>query len=127
MASPAAAETAARVLTPDVGPQIEAAFARETRSHWVEHLTEVGVPCGPINSIPEVFADPQVQAREMLRYLPHPTAGVVPQVMSPFKFTNARLEIETPPPLLGQHTDEVLHELGIDDARISELRGRAIV
>lgn len=108
-------------------PQIEAAFARETRSHWVEHLTEVGVPCGPINSIPEVFADPQVQAREMLRYLPHPTAGVVPQVMSPFKFTNARLEIETPPPLLGQHTDEVLHELGIDDARISELRGRAIV
>ena len=108
-------------------PQIEAAFACENRNFWVERLSEAGVPCGPINSIPEVFDDPQVKERKMLRYLPHPAGTLVPQVVSPFRFANAGLEFQTPPPLLGQHSDEVLHELGIDDAKIAQLRKRGIV
>ena len=79
------------------------------------------------NSIPEVFDDPQVRQREMLRYLPHPSGSEVPQVVSPFRFTNAPLEYQIPPPLLGQHSDEILRSLGIDDARIAQLRGRGIV
>lgn len=108
-------------------PKIDQAFARENRSYWVEHLSDAGVPCGPINSIPEVFDDPQIKERKMLRYLPHPSGSMVPQVVSPFRFANAELEYQNPPPLLGQHSDEVLHELGIDDGKIAQLRQRGIV
>ena len=108
-------------------PLIEEAFAREPRSYWVERLSDAGVPCGPINSIPEVFDDAQVKERGMLRYLPHPAGSQVPQVVSPFRFTNAPLEYQTPPPLLGQHSDEILRSLGIDEARIAQLRKQCIV
>jgi len=108
-------------------PQLAEAFARENRSYWVERLSDAEVPCGPINSIPEVFDDPQVKERQMLRYLSHPTGGVVPQVVSPFRFANAGLEYRNAPPLLGQHSDEILHELGMDDESIAQLRKRGIV
>ncbi|MBI4191477.1 MAG: CoA transferase, partial [Betaproteobacteria bacterium] len=122
------ATNAARVRHQEILlPQIEKAFARETRGYWAERLSEVGVPCGPINSIPEVFDDPQVKQREMLRYLPHPAGSLVPQVVSPFRFANAGLEFQVPPPLLGQHSDEVLRELGVDDEKIAQLRKRGIV
>jgi crotonobetainyl-CoA:carnitine CoA-transferase CaiB-like acyl-CoA transferase len=118
----------ARVKHQDVlSPQLDQAFARETREHWVARLTEAGVPCGPINTIPEVFDDPQVKAREMLRHLPHPSGTLAPQVASPFRFRNASVEYKNPPPLLGQHSDEVLHELGMDDAKIAQLRERGVV
>jgi len=117
-----------RVKHQDIlSPQLKQAFARSSRDHWVTRLAEAGVPCGPINSIPEVFNDPQVKARQMLRFLPHPAGTLVPQVVSPLRFTRANLEFETPPPLLGQHSDQVLRELGMDDAKIAQLRERGIV
>jgi crotonobetainyl-CoA:carnitine CoA-transferase CaiB-like acyl-CoA transferase len=69
-----------------------------------------------------VFDDPQVRHREMLRHLPHPLAGTVPQVVSPMRFREAPLMFERPPPLLGQHTDEILAELGLvpADARATK-------
>jgi crotonobetainyl-CoA:carnitine CoA-transferase CaiB-like acyl-CoA transferase len=108
-------------------PQVEAAFATGARNQWIARLTEAGVPCGPINSIPEVFEDPQVKERGMLRYLPHAAGADVPQVVSPFKFMNAELEYKRPPPMLGQHTDEVLRELDFDDTAIAGLRERGVV
>ncbi len=108
-------------------PIIEAAFSSQTRSYWADRLSSVGVPCGPINSIPEVFGDAQVKEREMLRFLQHPQGGQVPQVASPFKFSNAALEYEVPPPLLGQHTEEILRSLDIGDDRIARMQRDGVI
>ncbi len=114
-ADPKFAANASRVMNhADLDAKLRAAFSTWTRHDLVERLEAAGVPCGAINSVPEAFADPQVVHREMLRNLPHPTAGSVPQVVSPLKLRNAPLAFERPPPLLGQHTDEIMKELGIE-------------
>jgi len=95
-------------------PLLRTEFARWKRDDLITALDAVGVPCSPINTIPEVFADPQVKHRNMLRDLPHPLAGTVPQVVSPLNFAAAPLTFDRPPPLLGEHTDEILAELGLD-------------
>jgi crotonobetainyl-CoA:carnitine CoA-transferase CaiB-like acyl-CoA transferase len=81
---------------------------------WQSRLEEVGVPSSPINTVPAVFDDPQVRHRELLREVTHPVAGTVRQVASPLRLRNAPLSFDRPPPLLGQHTDEVLTELGLE-------------
>jgi crotonobetainyl-CoA:carnitine CoA-transferase CaiB-like acyl-CoA transferase len=96
-------------------------------SEWVAVLEEAGVPCAAINSIDQVFAEPQVVHREMLRHLPHPVAGTVPQIVSPMRFTGAELSFDRAPPLLGQHTVEVLRELGLSHDEVDALRSRNIV
>ena len=92
---------------------LSAAFAAWQRDALVAALDAAGVPAAPINTIPQVFADPQLQHREMLRQLPHPLAGSVPQVVSPIRLADAPLRFDRAPPLLGQHTQEVLRELGL--------------
>jgi crotonobetainyl-CoA:carnitine CoA-transferase CaiB-like acyl-CoA transferase len=84
---------------------------------WVARLEAAGVPCGPINTVPQVFEEEQVRHRGMLRDIAHPLAGTVPQVVSPMRFTEAPLSFERAPPLLGEHTAEILRELGIEDVR----------
>ncbi len=84
---------------------------------WVARIEAGGVPCAPINSVPAVFEEPQIKHREMLRQLPHPVAGAVPQVVSPMRFRQSPLSFDRPPPLLGEHTHEILAELGLDDNR----------
>ena len=88
-------------------------FANWTREHIVGALDQAGVPAAPINTVDQVFADPQLVHRGMLRHLPHPVAGTVPQVVSPIRFKEAKLQFDRAPPLLGQHTAEVLRELGL--------------
>ena len=99
---------------PLLDPLLRAEFAKRSRGELTALLDAAGVPCSPINTVPEVFAEPQVQHRRMLRELPHPTAGHVPQVVSPLNFANASLAFDRAPPLLGEHTGEILRELGLE-------------
>ncbi|HEX7650054.1 MAG TPA: CaiB/BaiF CoA-transferase family protein [Noviherbaspirillum sp.] len=83
----------------------------KTKQQWIDALEAAGVPCGPINNLDEVFENPQVQARRMRVDLPHPTGATVKLVGSPMKMSATPPAYDMPPPLLGQHTEEVLGEL----------------
>ena len=92
------------------------------RDYWLAELEAAGVPAGPINTLDQVYQDPQVQAREMRRELPHPTAGTVPVAASPLKLSGSPVQYRRPAPLLGEHTRQVLAErLGLSDEEIQAL------
>lgn len=93
------------------------ALSTRTIDEWVTAFSAAGVPSGPINTVGRVFDEPQVQHREMLRDIPHPLAGTLKQVVSPLNFANAPLAFEKAPPLLGEHTEEVLKTLGIEETK----------
>lgn len=103
--------------------------ARETDA-WVAALEAAKVPCGPVNTVDRVFADPQVQARGMHQTIkghPHAPDGV-PTVAYPIKLSETPAQYRRPPPILGQHTDEVLgRELGLSEARLAELRESGVI
>ena len=102
-------------------------FAERTTKDWCDALEAAGVPNGPINNLQQVFEEPQVLARGMKIELEHAAAGKVPLIASPMKFSGTPLEFRTPPPVLGQHTDEVLRSLlRLDDAAIAKLRADGI-
>ena len=103
-------------------PLLAAMVAERSRADWIALLEAVGVPCGPINDIADVFANPQVQARELAFALPHPSAGTVKLVRSPMRMSATPAGSNLPPPELGQHTDEVLRDvLGKSAADIAAL------
>ncbi|AMG37064.1 CaiB/BaiF CoA transferase family protein [Achromobacter xylosoxidans] len=92
-----------------------------TRDDWIAKLEAVGVPCGPINDIAQAFAHPQAQARRLRRDMPHPGGGVAPVTASPLRFSDSPVVYRRAPPLLGQHTEEVLREvLGKSPSAIAE-------
>jgi crotonobetainyl-CoA:carnitine CoA-transferase CaiB-like acyl-CoA transferase len=101
---------------------LDAVFSGMARTALIEKLDRVGVPCGSINSVPEVFEEPQVKARGMLMHLPHPSGRDVPKVANPIRFADAPIRYHSPPPLLGQHGFDVLRELGYSDDDIAALR-----
>jgi crotonobetainyl-CoA:carnitine CoA-transferase CaiB-like acyl-CoA transferase len=101
--------------------------SRPTRE-WTDALDAAQVPCGPINTLDQVFSDPQVVHRGMRIDLAHPLSGTVPQVRNPIVFSDTPLEYENAPPLLGQHTASVLAgRLGYDDAKIAELAAAGVI
>jgi crotonobetainyl-CoA:carnitine CoA-transferase CaiB-like acyl-CoA transferase len=109
-------------------PLLEAIMKLRTKAEWLSSLEAAKVPCGAINNLAEVFADPQVQARGMVHRWEHPLAGPVNLVASPIKLSGTPVRAEVPPPLLGQHTTEVLAEvLGWDEQRIAALRAQEVI
>lgn len=104
-------------------PVLEDIFKQRSTEDWVNVLETAGVPCGPINSVAQAFANPQVQSRGMQIQLPHPLAGQVPLMGSPMKFSGTPIEHKLPPPVLGQHAEEILEQvLGMDAAAREKLR-----
>jgi len=103
-------------------PMLAALMKARTRSDWLASLEAAKVPSGPINDLADVFADPHVKAREMTVQLPHPLAGHVNLVASPMKFSGTPVQYRLPPPLLGEHTAEVLQEFGIGEAELAALQ-----
>jgi formyl-CoA transferase len=107
-----------------IAERMKAKRARE----WLAALEGAGVPCGPINDLAQVFADPQVRHRRTEVRTPHAKAGEVRMVANPMKFSATPISHDRPPPLLGEHTDEVLGRLlSIDAGRIAKLREKGIV
>ncbi len=102
-------------------PLIEKALSARSTGEWVRRLDEAGVPVGPIQTVDEVAHDPQVLARGMINELEHPTAGTLRTVGCPVRLTATPPAVRTAPPLLGQHTDDVLAELGVSEERIGAL------
>jgi formyl-CoA transferase len=99
-----------------------------TRDAWIAVLEKAGVPCGPINDLADVFADPQVIARQMRLDLPHPTAGQVSVPASALKLSATPVSYRRAPPLLGEHTTEVLKELASQtDADLDALKTKSII
>lgn len=98
---------------PELSAIIREAFLKEDLAVWVERLDALGVPCGPINTISSLFDDPQVQERGLLKTLEHPRMGPIRLVTSPMRFQQAPLSFDRPPPLLGEHTDEILQEFDL--------------
>ena len=109
-------------------PMIEAAMRARTKADWLAALETAKVPCGPINHLGEVFEDPQVQQRGMVQHWTHPLADDVALVASPMKLSATPPRADRPPPMLGQHTAEVLAEvLGLDARATDELRARGVI
>ena len=126
---PRFAANAERVKRRDVlVPLIEAVMRTRTQGEWLAELEAVGVPCGPINHLDQVFADPQLLARGMRIDLPHPLSGTVPQVGNPLHFSATPVAYTQAPPLLGEHTATVLSQrLGLSAESLADLAARGVV
>ena len=103
-------------------------FFQKTSAEWLKLLAEAEIPCGPINAIDRVFADPQVLTRGMLVEMEHSVTGKYKLVGSPMKLSETPVQYRIPPPLLGEHTEEVLRDiLGYGQAQISRLREKKVI
>lgn len=111
----------------DIIPALNGAFAKQPTIYWIDALAEVGIPCGPVRTLDEVFASEQARARGLRIDMPHETAGTVPQVRCPIRMSGSDVGAEIAPPLLGQHTDDVLGTLGLGADEITALEEKNIV
>ena len=128
-ADPRFATNAGRVQRRDIlVPMIAELMLERTQRDWLSALEVVGVPCGPINRLDQVFADPQAKARGMRIDLPHPLSGTVPQVANPLNFSATPLTYTQAPPLLGEHTEAVLAgRLGLSKQSLADLVARGVI
>jgi crotonobetainyl-CoA:carnitine CoA-transferase CaiB-like acyl-CoA transferase len=109
-------------------PLLEAILKTRSKAEWLAALEAAKVPCGAINNLAEVFADPHVQERGMVNQWQHPLAGPLKLVASPLKLDATPVRCDLPPPLLGQHTEQVLGSvLGMDSERIAQLRAQGVI
>lgn len=109
-------------------PLLAARFARLPTAAWLTRLEAAGLPCGPVNTVAEVLADPAVRHLKMVQEVEHPTLGKVPLLGIPFTLAGSPSVIRRPPPRLGEHTGEVLGEvLGISPEDVEALRREAVL
>jgi crotonobetainyl-CoA:carnitine CoA-transferase CaiB-like acyl-CoA transferase len=129
-ADPRFAENRGRVQNrAEIVPIISAIIAAKTKSYWIENLEKHGVPCGPVNALDEVFAEPQVKSRAMVMEVPHPASPhPVKLIASPLRFSDTPVSYRHAPPLLGEDTEEILTtELAMTAADVSNLRHKGVV
>jgi crotonobetainyl-CoA:carnitine CoA-transferase CaiB-like acyl-CoA transferase len=109
-------------------PLLETILKTRTKAQWLPTLEASKVPCGAINTLSEVFVDPQVQARGMVRPWQHPIKADLQLVASPIKLSRTPVREDFPPPMLGQHTAEILSEvLGLNAEQLGPLRGKGVI
>lgn len=109
-------------------PLLEEMTRQKTKAEWIALLEAANVPCGPINNFQEVFENEQVKARGVQIDVPHPTAGSMKLVASPMRLSKTPVDVRLAPPLLGQHTNEILREqLKMDDASIIVLQEKGVI
>ena len=112
----------------DLSVELNKIFSQRDVDDWLADLVQAGLPCGRINSIPEVFSHPQANARQMILESEHPTAGRVPLTGFPYKLSQTPAEIHRPPPLLGEHTEEELTSvLNYSPEDVASLRGKGAI
>lgn len=123
------AKNAARVSGRDaLEAEVEKTMRTKTRAEWAEIISAAGVPCGPVRTIAELCADPQIRHREMVVETPHAKTGVLKMMGNPMKLSDTPGEIRLPPPLLGEHTEEILTGLlGRSEAEVGALREKGVV
>ena len=102
-------------------------LAADTTAHWVAALNAAGVPCGPVNTVEQVFQDPQILAQEMVLDVPHPGHGIVRMMGFPMKLSETPCRVRLPAPDLGQHSDAILAELGYPDDARTALRNAGVI
>ncbi|MEE9443515.1 MAG: CaiB/BaiF CoA-transferase family protein [candidate division Zixibacteria bacterium] len=109
-------------------PLVHELLAQKTCDEWMEILVGAAIPCGPVNNMEHLFADPQIKHRGMIAELPHPTIGNLKLTGIPIKYSETPGQIRMHPPLLGEHTDEILNEvLGYSSEKIEELKKNGAV
>lgn len=103
-------------------------FRSRPKKYWIDAILATGVPCGPVNELDEVFAEPQLKAREMVVEMPHPQRKAMPLLANPIKFSQTPVQYRSRPPALGEHTADVLAALlGYDAKRLAALREQGVI
>jgi len=103
-------------------------FLTKKRDEWIDLLLKNDIPCGPVNTVDEVFRDPQIFERDMLTEVKLPTGDVIQQIGIPIKFSDIPLTVRSPPPLLGQHTEDVLKNLlNLSAEEINQLKEKGVI
>jgi crotonobetainyl-CoA:carnitine CoA-transferase CaiB-like acyl-CoA transferase len=108
-------------------PPIDRAFRSKSSAEWIAILNGAGVANGAVRDIGQMLNDPQLAARRMVETLMHPTVGATKVIGAPIKLSENEASVRTPPPVLGQHTDAVLTEVGYDAGTIASLRQKRVI
>lgn len=106
---------------------IEAETRKSTTSEWTKRFEGSGLPFAVVNDVKQTMEHEHVQARGMVQTIAHPACGLIKVISPPVKYSRAEPSVRRPPPLLGEHTDEILGEIGFSQGEIQELRGEKVV
>lgn len=116
-----------RAVGMELVQRVEQLFRSKTTDEWMEYLTRKGIPCGPVRFAEELFDDEQVRANDMVVTMQHSLVGPILQAAPAVKMSETPTEVRLPPPALGEHTDQILHEAGLSEDQIAHLHEEGVV